>query len=326
MTKNITLDVFESMSDQDRTAFIDYKRRLPLGLGEEWIKFEGPYSPDLLNYISEHTDTYDHFIFMTYLYPTTYFGVDQVKDPNKVYFVPTYHDESPAYLPNFLKYKKYEHLFLTDAEKNIAERNLYGDKVRSRIIGFGIDDQFEKISSAHKSAGEKYVLYAGRIEAAKGVHQMFKLFERYSYDHKDIKLYLIGDGILKDYQHKNIIYKGFVSEKEKLRLMRDAIAFIHPSAFESLGIVLLEAFMMGTPALVNKRSDVLNEHIQNSEAGYSYDTYEEFRDGLSTMMNDHVKYEKLHTNARDYFLKNYSLPAYEHRLLDIFQNDLFLSR
>jgi glycosyltransferase involved in cell wall biosynthesis len=100
--------------------------------------------------------------------------------------------------------------------------------------------------------------------------------------------------------------------------MRDAIAFIHPSAFESLGIVLLEAFMMGTPALVNKRSDVLREHIRESEAGYSYDTYEEFRYGLSTMMNDIVKYETLHKNARDYFLKNYSLTAFRSRLLDIF--------
>lgn len=322
MTKGITLDIFERMARADRESFIDYKRRLPLGLGEEWIKFEGPYSPELLDYISGHSDDYDYFIFMTYLYPTTFFGIDRVKDKDKVHFVPTYHDESPAYLPNFLKYTRYSHLFLTNGEKNIAERYLYRDQVKNIIIGFGIKDRYDEFIDGPDYTGEKYILYAGRIEPAKGAPQLFKLFEQYSQENRDVKLYLIGDGILKDYHHKEIVYKGFVSEVEKFWYMKNAIAFIHPSAFESLGIVLLEAFMMGTPALVNKRSDVLREHIQDSEAGYSYDTYEEFREALSALMNDQVTYKKMHTNARDYFLKNYSLTAYRDRLFDIFKPDL----
>lgn len=321
MTKNITLDVFESMPVQDRQAFIDYKRRLPLGLGEEWIKYEGPYSPNLLNYIEEHSDDYDYFIFMTYLYPTTYFGIDRVKDASKVYFVPTYHDESPAYLPSFLKYKKYNHLFLTNGEKNIAENNLYGVPVKSSIIGFGIQDRFGQFTSPRNGSGEQYVLYAGRIEAAKGVHQMFKLFERYSGENKDLKLYLIGDGILKDYPHRNIVYKGFVSEEEKLRLMKNAVAFIHPSAFESLGIVLLESFMMETPALVNRKSDVLHEHIVNSEAGYSYDSYDEFSQALRMLCGNTAARETMCKHAREYYLANYSLEAYKNRLLNIFSEN-----
>ncbi len=318
MTKNITLDIFEAMPAPERSAFIEYERSLPLGLVEEWIKHEGPYSPGLLNYLSEQSDHYDYFIFMTYLYPTTYFGIDLVKDTSKIYFVPTYHDESPAYLTNFLKYSLYNHLFLTNGEKNIAERNLYCDQVKNSIIGFGIKDRYNEFIDESNNVVDKYILYAGRIEAAKGVHQMFKLFERFSDNNSGIKLYLIGDGILKDYRHKNIIYKGFVSENEKLRLMKNAIAFIHPSAFESLGIVLLESFMMGTPALVNRKSDVLHEHIVNSHAGYSYDTYEEFRDALTALINDRAHRDALRKHARDYFVKNYSLTAYKERLLGIF--------
>ena len=318
MTKGITLDIFESMPDAERSEFIEYKRKLPLGLGEEWIKHEGPYSPGLLTYLSEQSDRYDHVIFMTYLYPTTYFGVDRIRDSQKVFFVPTYHDESPAYLSNFGKYKRYKHLFLTNAEKNIAERNLYHAGVQSSIIGFGVKDRFDEFALSATGSVERYILYAGRIEAAKGVHHLFKLFERFSEERRDMKLYLIGDGILKDYQHKNIIYKGFVSEEEKLVLMKNAVAFVHPSAFESLGIVLLESFMMGTPALVNRRSDVLHEHIVNSRAGYSYDTYEEFRDALNAMTEDRSHYEALCRNGRDYFVRHYSLAAYQDRLTNIF--------
>jgi glycosyltransferase involved in cell wall biosynthesis len=319
MTRNVSLDVFESMPPQERAAFINFRRSMPLGLGEEWIKHQGPYSPSLLNYISDHEAQYDRFLFMTYLYPTTYFGIDRVSDPRKISFVPTYHDESPAYLPNFLKYRKYEHLFLTNAEKNIAEHNLYCSEVNSRVIGFGIDDKLDTFARTPGTPGEKYVLYAGRIEAAKGVHHLFKFFERYSSEQKDVKLYLIGDGILKGYRHKNIVYKGFVSESEKLQLMRGAVAFIHPSAFESLGIVLLESFMMGTPALVNKRSDVLREHIENSQAGYIYDNYEDFHDALNVMVNDCKTRERLSRNARDYFCGQYSLSAYKTRLTEVLQ-------
>ena len=314
---SIPLDEFPFLPYEKRKTFTDRIKKFPLGFGEEWLKREGPFSTGLYGYLLEHQQEYDYVLFMTYLYPTTYFGIDLVKDTRKVYLIPTYHDETPAYLPNFLKYKKYHHLFLTNAEKVIAEQHLYGDAVTNNIIGFGISDMFSKLSFKTINSKEKYILYAGRIEAAKGVHQLFKMFEQYSAKNKDLKLYLIGDGMLKDYQRKNIIYKGFVSEEEKLRYMKDAIAFIHPSAFESLGIVLLESFMMGTPALVNRRSDVLQEHIRNSNAGFSYDNYEEFRDALNRMINDKILYDELQKNAREYFCKHYSIDAYKDRLLKI---------
>ncbi len=40
----------------------------------EWMKLQGPYSTDLLNFIKNGKDKYDFFIFFTYLYCTTFFG------------------------------------------------------------------------------------------------------------------------------------------------------------------------------------------------------------------------------------------------------------
>ncbi|MFH0976565.1 MAG: glycosyltransferase [Spirochaetota bacterium] len=317
ITKNIHLGIFEKLSSQEQKSFIQYTHKLPLGVGEEWIKYNGPYSPDLLQYLSENEDHYNYFIFMTYLFATTYFGIDRIKNTEKIYFVPTYHNEPSAYLPNFLKYNMYHHLFLTNAEKNIAEQFIYSNSVKNNVIGFGIMDRLDEFSANFENINGQYILYAGRLEEGKGLINLFKMFETYSEENRFLKLFLIGEGNLKNYKHKNIIYKGFVSEKEKFSLMKNALAFVHPSAFESLGIVLLESFMMGTPAIVNRKSDVLNEHIINSKAGYSYDNYDEFRDSLNQLIKDKDAYETLSKNARDYFIQNYSIKAYKNRLLNI---------
>src|SRR5690606_29702276 len=54
--------------------------RSSLQVQEQWIKEQGPYSTALLSYIENNRCTYDAFIFFTYLYCTTYFGLPLVRD------------------------------------------------------------------------------------------------------------------------------------------------------------------------------------------------------------------------------------------------------
>ena len=55
-----------------------------------WIKLQGPYSTKLLNFIKDKKDEYDYFIFFTYLYFPTVYGLHLIKD--KAIFIPTAHD------------------------------------------------------------------------------------------------------------------------------------------------------------------------------------------------------------------------------------------
>ena len=66
---------------------------------ELWMKKQGPYSVELVEYIKEHKEDYDVFVFFTYLYYTTYFGIQEVYD--KSILIPTAHDETPIYLNIF---------------------------------------------------------------------------------------------------------------------------------------------------------------------------------------------------------------------------------
>ena len=58
---------------------------------EEWLKQQGPWCPNLLEYLEQHHRTYDALIFFTYLYAPTVLGLRVA--PDRSILVPTAHDE-----------------------------------------------------------------------------------------------------------------------------------------------------------------------------------------------------------------------------------------
>ena len=90
---------------------------------EQWFEMQGPHVPELIDYIKDHADDYEAFIFMTYLYYTTVKGLPLVKD--KAILISTAHDEPPIYLKTFdTLFQMPKALFyLTVEEKKFVERN-----------------------------------------------------------------------------------------------------------------------------------------------------------------------------------------------------------
>ncbi len=88
------------------------------------MKLQGPVSTGLLNYIKTNKDNYDGFIFFTYLYCSTYYGLPQVAE--KAYLVPTAHDEWPIYLPIWDEFFKKPRAFIfnTSEKKNISGKKI----------------------------------------------------------------------------------------------------------------------------------------------------------------------------------------------------------
>jgi hypothetical protein len=84
---------------------------------EQWIDAQGPYSPQLVEYVEKLYDKYDVFIIVTYLYYTAIRTLPKVAD--KAIFIPTAHQE--PYI-NFKLYKAIfempkAYVFLTEEEK-----------------------------------------------------------------------------------------------------------------------------------------------------------------------------------------------------------------
>ena len=81
-------------------------------------------------------------------------------------------------------------------------------------------------------------------------------------------------------EHPQIRSLGYVSDDLRRALLAHARVLVVPSPYESLSIVLLEAWNHGVPALVNARCKVLHGQVRRANGGLYYRTFNEFREAL----------------------------------------------
>ena len=103
-------------------------------------------------------------------------------------------------------------------------------------------------------------------------------------------------------------------ETEKREAMAGARVFCHPSRLESLGIVLLEAFMAGTPALVHEGSEVLQWQCLRAGAGLWFRHYPDFEAMLERLLSDEPLRARMGAQGRRYVQAEYSWSAVDARL------------
>jgi glycosyltransferase involved in cell wall biosynthesis len=99
-------------------------------------------------------------------------------------------------------------------------------------------------------------------------------------------LVLIGTAALPIPDDPRIRHLGFVTEEEKFALLRACDVLLMPSRYESLSVVVLEAWAMGRPVLVNAACRVLEGQCMRSGGGLFYRDYPEFADALGRLVDD----------------------------------------
>ena len=277
--------------------------------GIEWQKAQGPYSLELLNYLSNHKEEYDVIIYMTYLYFTTYFGIQIA--PEKSILIPTAHDEPPIYFGIFNSIFHLPRciLYLTNSEKNFVTKKFHNNYVNSDIVGVGIDIEkdVENINLKDRfSIEDEYLIYLGRIDVSKGCKNMIDYFLEYKAKYNNnLKLALAGKTAMNIPVNNDILNLGFVSEIEKINLLKNSKALILPSEFESLSLSTLEAMYFGIPVLVNGKCDVLKDHAILSKAGLYYMNKLEFIESLAYIDENPEIMKKMGENGVLYVEKNY---------------------
>lgn len=278
-------------------------------LGKEWEKAQGPYSPDLIKFLEENKDNFNSFIFMTYLYYSTYFGIKIV--PEKSILIPTAHDEPTIY------YKIFEEtftipkviLYLTEAEKRFVQNKFENKNIYSDVIGVGIDIN-ENVPDMNLEEifgiKDEYVVYIGRIDESKGCKEMFEYFLEYKKIYNsNLKLVLAGKSAMEIPKNKDIVTLGFVSEDEKVNLIRKSKLLILPSKFESLSLSTLEAMYLKVPVLLNGQCEVLKQHAVLSNGGLYYENKWEFVEALNFIANHPEIMKKMGENGIKYVENNY---------------------
>lgn len=286
----------------------------------EWMKKQGPYCPDLINFIEKEQGNFKAFIFFTYNYYTTYYGLQVA--PEKSILIPTAHDEPPIYLS---LYKILFHLprailFNTEEERKLVHRLFKNHKVPSDIVGVGVNlpDRFMGDQEFRQRFGiyDPFILYVGRVDESKGCRELFDFYQRYRNEATNCpKLVLIGKPVMNIPQDKDIISLGFVDETVKYGGISASEFMVVPSKYESLSMVTLESMVLRKPVLVNEHCEVLKGHCEKSNAGLYYSNYDEFKVCVDFLLNSHFN-EKLGSNGASYVSSNYNWDTIKNKIFN----------
>ncbi|GAA3402995.1 glycosyltransferase family 4 protein [Paenibacillus hodogayensis] len=276
----------------------------------EWIRLQGPECNDLLDFLGKHKNEYSAIFFFTYLYYTTFFGLQVV--PEKAVLIPTAHDEPPIYLKSYksLFYLPRFILYNTHEEKQLIDRISPQSNRSSEIVGVGA--YTPQVELSYHEFLEKYhiespyIVYVGRIDESKGCKEMFEFFLKYKVERKTkVKLLLIGKSVMDIPVHPDIVSLGFVSEEDKFAAISNAECLVMPSKYESLSMVVLESFLMKKTVLVNGHCDVLRGHCERGNSGLFYTDYEEFKACLELLIQEPALSSRLGVNGYKYATQNY---------------------
>jgi len=148
-------------------------------------------------------------------------------------------------------------------------------------------------------------LYGGRIDPGKGCEELFEYFATFNGAGGPGTLVLMGVKLMAIPEEPFVRFAGQLSDAERVQALEAATVVIVPSPLESLSLLALEAMAVGTPILVNGRSDVLVEHVRRSNAGLYYESRDEFVEALQLLMIDQRTRRAMARNGREYVRRNY---------------------
>lgn len=286
-----------------------------------WLDEEGPRAPGLVQYVRRHAADYDYFVFFSYRYYHSYWGIRAV--PAKSILVPTAERDPVIHLRIFRDLFNLPRAFVYNSveERNMINEVSGNSGVPGDVVGVGIEVPAASSGARFRAArgveGD-YILYVGRIDENKGCPDLFRNFLRFKRETgSPARLVLIGSSVLPIPAHPDILPMGFLPEQDKFDALDGTLALVMPSFYESLSMVTLEAWAMGKPVLANARCEVLKGQCLRSNAGLFYESYGEFREALSLLLGSPELRRALGANGRKYYEANYSWERIEDKYLKL---------
>jgi len=276
-------------------------------------------STGLYEHIKNNADSFDALFFGPYLFGTTFWG--SLIRPDKSILIPCLHDENYAYLETLSSMFRLVKgcVFNANAEMEFAN-NLYGH-IKGGEVGMGfepLDKDYVANLKPYLDLNLKYILYVGRKEMGKNAHKLIDNFvaaKNSGRIDENLKLVFVGPGSFDDLmrpqalKRSDIVDIGFLSEADKHGLIKHALSVVQPSRNESFSIVLMEAWLLGVPVIVDSGCAVTREHVLESNGGLYYDSNDEFGEVVRYLEHDPNLCKALGSNGYEYVLNKYSWKA-----------------
>ncbi|MBF2056328.1 MAG: glycosyltransferase family 4 protein [Cyanobacterium sp. T60_A2020_053] len=199
----------------------------------------------------------------------------------------------------------YQPIPIAENELKLAESDLLN---RSTLNKFGLRK-------------ERYLLYIGALEKRKNID---RLIEAYLAVKNKIKMPLLLVGSLGygseiftgKMQSEGIRYLGYVSNLDKLILLKNANCFVFPSLYEGFGLPPLEAMTMGCPVITSNIS-AIPEACGNAPLYINPNSIEDMAERILEI-HDNYSLRKDIINKGYQQVKKYSLENYQRDFSELF--------
>jgi glycosyltransferase involved in cell wall biosynthesis len=288
---------------------------------DEWFRENGPDTPQLIEYLERHGRKYDRVLFWSYRYFQTYFGLPLVAD--RAVLLPTAEEDPLIHVSALERFFALPagYLFLTPEEADlIADRGPV--RAPAAVIGCGLDPGREvgRDTSRRLDAlgiSDPFVLYLGRVDPNKGCESLVRHFSRFVESGRAVQLVMAGPVNMPVPDHPAIRILGFVDDDVREALLGGARVLMMPSPYESLSMVLLEAWNRGLPALVNARCAVLHGQVRRADGGLYYRTGAEFRAALEWLLDRPDMARTLGAQGLAYVEREYRWPIVMKKIEDV---------
>lgn len=264
----------------------------PLDAAEatQWIESLGPVCPDAVD--AAVASACDVVTVHPYLYHPCVTGVLALRD--RAVLHPATHDEPSIHLPVYRDVFGAAGglAFWTAIEQRVAGR-LFPETIthHQTVVGFGVDAPATSGELPAALTGRPFVLCFGKVLSTKGSVALAHWFAAYKDRHPGptalVYAGTVVDAIPGSYgERDDIVVLGPVDEATKAALMRECALLVSPSPYESLSLVILEAWSVGRPVLVNGACDVTRDHVERYGGGLWFVDYATFEATLDRLLTD----------------------------------------
>jgi glycosyltransferase involved in cell wall biosynthesis len=230
----------------------------------------------------------------------------------------TIHDISWKFVPQYIKFldkfllntlipisiKKSDAIITVSKHSKYSIQHIFktnSDKIHSIYNGGYIDSIPTVISISQKvrqALQETYILYLGSLQPRKNLPIALKSFAKYLKLNPDSQLkFVIAGGkgynydkkidlIIEKYKlQKRVIFVGFITDDEKILLLKQAKVFIYLSLYEGFGIPLIEAMSLNTP-IISSNASCLPEVVEDSGILVAPDNIDEIVKAITLLVHN----------------------------------------